>query len=59
MFGSICEQKSKCPISSEKATLYECADHRTPTPGFDVEYIGWKSYGVIWQFFDLPGTNLI
>ena len=34
-------QYSKWPISSEKATLYECAAHSTRVLGVDVLYIGW------------------
>lgn len=37
-------QCSKWPISSEKATLYVCADHVFPR-GFAVLYSGWKAYG--------------
>jgi hypothetical protein len=40
---SILVQFSKWPISSEKATLYECAAHRTRVSGDDVLYIGWKA----------------
>src|SRR6266496_2412840 len=38
-------QYSKCPISSENATLYECAAHGTRVCTPDVEYIGWNAYG--------------
>src|SRR5437773_11437520 len=38
-------QYSKCPISSENATLYECAAHGTRVCSFAVEYIGWNAYG--------------
>ena len=43
-FASSCRQFSKCPISSDIATLYVCADHVFPR-GFPVEYSGWKAYG--------------
>src|SRR4029078_1545707 len=33
-------QYSKCPISSEKAVLYECAAHGTRVFSLEVEYIG-------------------
>src|SRR5436190_13640442 len=42
-------QYSKCPISSEKATLYECAAHGTRVCSLEVAYIGWKPYGVCEQ----------
>src|SRR5947208_10278097 len=42
-------QYSKCPISSEKATLYECAAHGTRVCSLEVAYIGWKLYGVCEQ----------
>ena len=42
-------QYSKWPISSEKATLYECAAHGTRVCSLDVEYIGWNAYGVCVQ----------
>src|SRR5580704_16356091 len=42
-------QKSKCPISSENATLYVCAAHGTRVSGLEVEYIGWKLYGMAVQ----------
>src|SRR5262245_19956903 len=38
-------QYSKCPISSEAATLYEWAAHGTRVCSLEVEYIGWKLYG--------------
>src|SRR5438067_1968573 len=34
-------QYSKCPISSENATLYEWAAHSTRVSGLDVLYMGW------------------
>src|SRR5215472_5345942 len=40
-----CGQYSKWPISSENATLYECAAHGTRVCSLDVEYMGWKLYG--------------
>src|SRR5438874_13543725 len=42
-------QYSKCPISSENATLYECAAHGTRVCSLDVAYIGWNAYGVCEQ----------
>src|SRR5262245_49265021 len=45
-FASSSRQFSKCPISSENATLYVCADHVLPR-GFAVLYSGWKAYGSI------------
>src|SRR5262249_17431433 len=42
-------QFSKCPISSENAVLYVCAAQITRVCGEEVEYIGWKSYGVLTQ----------
>ena len=42
----IVEQYWKCPISSEAATLYECAAHGTRVCSLDVEYIGWNAYGL-------------
>src|SRR2546428_7864602 len=42
-------QDSKCPVSSEKATLYECAAQMTRVCSDDVLYIGWKSYGMLLQ----------
>src|SRR5437879_12577657 len=42
-------QKSKCPISSENAMLYECAAHCTLVASEDVLYMGWKSYGMLVQ----------
>ena len=50
--ASICTQFSKCPISSDIATLYVCADHVLPR-GLAVEYSGWKAYGFSWQVFEL------
>src|SRR5438552_12532132 len=38
-------QFSKCPISSENATLYPSAAHGTRVCPLDVEYIGWNAYG--------------
>src|SRR5215831_21100725 len=43
--GFALSQYSKCPISSENATLYECAAQGTRVCGPDVEYIGWNAYG--------------
>src|SRR5437762_5648358 len=39
-------QYSKWPISSEKATLYECAAHGTRVCSLEVAYIGWNAYAV-------------
>ena len=39
-------QYSKCPSSSEKPTLKECAAQGTRVCSLDVAYIGWKAYGV-------------
>src|SRR5262245_30156859 len=44
-------QFSKCPISSEKATLYVCADQVLPR-GFAVSYSGWNAYGASWHVDD-------
>ena len=41
-------QFSKCPISSEKATLYVCADHVLPRV-LAVSYSGWNAYGASWH----------
>src|SRR5512142_1168389 len=35
-------QYSKWPISSEKATLYECAAHTTRVASLEVAYAGWN-----------------
>src|SRR2546426_12815550 len=43
-------QYSKCPISSENATLYECAAHGTRVCSLDVLYIGWNEYGASVHF---------
>src|SRR5579859_2356427 len=45
-------QFSKCPISSDIATLYVCADHVLPR-GLPVEYSGWKAYGSAWHVEDV------
>src|SRR6266496_3293727 len=37
-------QYSQRPISSENATLYECAAHGTRVCSPDVAYIGWNAY---------------
>src|SRR6476661_3655950 len=42
----IVEQYWKCPISSDAATLYECAAHGTRVCSLDVAYIGWKPYAL-------------
>src|SRR5580765_2225042 len=42
---STAEQYSKWPISSENATLYECAAHGTRVCSLEVEYIGRNVYG--------------
>src|SRR5437773_6943140 len=42
-------QYSKCPISSEKATLYEWAAHGTRVCSLEVAYIGWNAYGLCEQ----------
>src|SRR5262245_22972008 len=42
-------QYSKWPISSENATLYECAAHSTRVAGVDVLNIGWNAYGCMVQ----------
>src|SRR5947208_2760400 len=49
-------QYSKCPISSENATLYECAAHGTRVCSLDVEYIGWNPYGV-WVQVEALGSK--
>src|SRR5262245_25939528 len=36
-------QYSKWPISSENATLYECAAHGTRVCSLEVAYIGWNA----------------
>src|SRR5436190_6315391 len=36
-------QYSKWPVSSEKATLYECAAQGTRVSGLDVAYSGWNA----------------
>ena len=51
-FASSLRQFSKCPISSDIATLYVCADHVFPR-GLAVEYSGWNAYGASWQVFDV------
>src|SRR6516162_6291226 len=40
---------SKCPISSANEMLVVCAAQGTRVCSDDVEYIGWKSYGVLTQ----------
>ena len=50
-------QYSKWPISSEKATLYECAAHGTRVCSLDVEYIGWNAYGD-WLHVSAVGSKL-
>src|SRR4051812_2467114 len=45
-------QFSKCPISSDPAMLYVCADQVLPR-GMPVEYSGWNAYGACWQVFEL------
>src|SRR5690348_16636888 len=47
-FASIARQFSKCPTSSDIATLYVWALHVFPRV-FAVEYSGWKAYGASWQ----------
>src|SRR5215469_216258 len=54
-FWSSARQFSKWPISSEKATLYVCADQVLPR-GFAVLYAGWNAYGASWQVFEC-GVN--
>src|ERR1700730_14912923 len=51
-------QYSKCPISSEKATLYECAAHGTRVCSLEVAYMGWKSYGRLEQVLSF-GAKMI
>src|SRR3954449_5544157 len=46
--ASSLRQFSKCPISSDIATLYVCADQVLPR-GFAVEYSGWNAYGSMLQ----------
>src|SRR4029079_15637586 len=50
-------QYSKWPISSAKATLYEWAAHGTRVCSLEVEYIGWKAYGVC-VHVDAVGSKL-
>src|SRR5690349_24328926 len=42
-------QYSKWPISSENATLYECAAHGTRVCSLEVAYSGWKAAGMFVQ----------
>src|SRR5690349_1032076 len=42
-------QYSKWPISSENATLYECAAHGTRVCSLEVAYSGWKAAGMFWH----------
>ena len=44
----IVEQYWKWPISSEAATLYECAAHGTRVCSLEVAYIGWNAYA-LWE----------
>src|SRR5882757_6405339 len=51
-FALMARQFSKCPISSDMATLYVCADQVLPR-GLAVEYSGWNAYGFTLQVLDV------
>src|SRR5581483_5859107 len=50
--GATTSQYSKCPISSEPATLYVCAAHEERVALVDVENSGWNVYGASLQVFE-------
>src|SRR5215467_12019635 len=49
-------QFSKCPISSVKEMLVVCAAQMVRVCSDEVEYIGWKSYGMLLQLVPV-GSN--
>src|SRR5260370_4292353 len=53
-FGPL--QFSKCPISSVKEILVVCAAQMVRVCSDEVEYIGWKSYGMLLQLVPV-GSN--
>src|SRR5215471_19611652 len=53
-FGPL--QFSKCPISSVKEMLVVCAAQMVRVCSDEVEYIGWKSYGISLQLVPV-GAN--
>src|SRR5882757_10933864 len=54
-FGPL--QFSKCPISDVKEMLVVCAAQMTRVCSDDVEYIGWKLYGMLTQL--LPAGSYL
>src|SRR5258708_2568021 len=53
-FGPL--QFSKCPVSSVKEILVVCAAQMVRVCSDEVEYIGWKSYGMLLQLVPV-GSN--